>query len=250
MGDDERAEGPAWFRRRATVVALSCAVIGLLVVGGLLAVRQLTAADSASAASASRATASASPSHTPSRPGSGDRRTASTAGPRVSSKAVKDVRTPRRTTARQRAASRVAAGRLDAFLQVSYGSLHRPAAAAPDVDALSTGAARGEIEALQAQYHDMGYRVVGLPRVTSVTLRSIDLSSRPARALLAVCLDSSHVDVVDKAGRSQKKHMYSSKAPVLNLYQLRLSGSRWVVATHAIPAKSTCSASAHPRKTQ
>ena len=108
------------------------------------------------------------------------------------------------------------------------------------IDAIATGFVRGELQALAVERKQLGYTQVGAAEVTSVAVRSIDLTSAPPTALLEVCIDTSGLDVLDSAGKSVGDQLYQPGHPVLHLYGAVFTDGVWRISTHEIPDVASC----------
>ena len=107
------------------------------------------------------------------------------------------------------------------------------------IDALAVGFVRGEVDARAAEQSQSGVRQIGSTVIVSVTPIDVDTQSDPATVTLAVCLDSSNVDVLDSRGRSLKDRLGRNEK-TLNYYGLQQTPDGWRLATHEFPDDPTC----------
>jgi len=108
------------------------------------------------------------------------------------------------------------------------------------VDAIATGFALGELQAMAREQFDLGYRQIGDAVVTGVTASAVDLTTAPATMTLTVCVDVSDVDVLDAAGNSLKASLYNPSRPVKHIYGAQFTDGVWKIATHDIPDEQDC----------
>jgi hypothetical protein len=129
----------------------------------------------------------------------------------------------------------------DAVIKADTAVLAKPSGKLPDISDYAAGFVAGELQATQEDRKAEGYTQVGSPRITSVTASKVDLTSSPPTVTLDVCIDSSHIDVLDSAGHSLASSLYESKTPVLNVYGAEWLDNTWKLTTHSIPTKGKCS---------
>ena len=108
------------------------------------------------------------------------------------------------------------------------------------IEAIATGFVEGEMRALATERIQLGYKQVGTAVVTSVTVQSMDLEGEPPTAILAVCVDTSDIDVVDSNGNSVGDQLYRPGHPVLHLYGAVFTDGLWKLSTHEIPDGASC----------
>jgi hypothetical protein len=128
----------------------------------------------------------------------------------------------------------------DVVIKADTAVLSKPTAKLPDISDYAAGFVAGELQATQEDRKAEGYTQIGSPRITSVTASKVDLSSSPPTVTLDVCIDSSHIDVLDSAGHSLASSLYKSKKPVLNVYGAEWLDDTWKLTTHSIPTKGKC----------
>lgn len=126
------------------------------------------------------------------------------------------------------------------LIEVGNKVLAAPELNLDSVSAVATGFAEGELQSLATERRQQGYTQVGEAQVTSVSTQSMDLSASPPSITLAVCIDSSDIDVLDANGTSLKGLLYQAPGPVLNIYGAVFIDGAWRISTHEIPVDSTC----------
>jgi hypothetical protein len=100
---------------------------------------------------------------------------------------------------------------------------------------VAAGFVWGEMQALATERQQQGYKQVGKAKITSTTVKSVDLAATPPTAVLDVCIDASGIDVIDANGESLKGQLYQSSTPTLNVYGAEFIDGLWKLVTHNIP---------------
>lgn len=108
------------------------------------------------------------------------------------------------------------------------------------LESVASGFVWGELQSLAVERQQLGYTQVGEATITRTSVQSIDLDAPLPIVELAVCIDSSSVDVLDANGRSLEGLLYTSEGSVLNIYGANFIDGTWKITTHTIPDNSTC----------
>lgn len=129
---------------------------------------------------------------------------------------------------------------METLVEASNEVLQRADGGTSGLEGVAVGFVAGEIQALSDEREHLGYKQIGEASVTSVNVRSMDLSAAPPTATLEVCIDTSELDVVDSNGASVADQLYQPDHPVLHLYGAVFTDGLWRVSTHEIPDGATC----------
>ena len=130
---------------------------------------------------------------------------------------------------------------VNALLEATTEITQRADGNTTGIDSIATGFVAGELESLALERSQMGYTQTGAAKIDSVTTRDIDLAATPPSLTLAVCIDTSGIDVLDANGTSLKDRLYEPGVPTLHLYGAQFVDGLWKIATHEIPDNASCS---------
>ena len=108
----------------------------------------------------------------------------------------------------------------------------------PDLSQVAIGAVLGELDATRAEFEVMGWTQVGAPTIADLRVVTPPTEAAPTEVVVEACLDNSDVRIVDSAGNDVRT---STTAPrSLNIYVLRWTEGRWLVAEHTFPDDPDC----------
>lgn len=102
---------------------------------------------------------------------------------------------------------------------------------------IAVGYAKGELEAMAAEFEENGWRQQGSARIVDTWTVSTRLNRKPPAMTLGVCVDSSGVTVIDATGTPVPD---SGPDRVPHHYTLVFTAGRWKVSDHTFPPESTC----------
>lgn len=104
---------------------------------------------------------------------------------------------------------------------------------------VAAGAALDEAEAQLMEIEANGWTVRGAPRVVEAEVLGTRVLEDGVVTDVAVCLDSSTVEVLQEGGRPVAENRDAAQR-ALNLYSLREIDGAWRVVGHSFPSDPTC----------
>ena len=96
-----------------------------------------------------------------------------------------------------------------------------------------------EVANEQMELASNGWTKTGSEKVTSVEVLSSDPAGTPPSAVLAVCVDSSEVDILDSSGQPIASGSTAHERSI-NIYTLHLIDGSWRVAARTFPDNPAC----------
>lgn len=108
----------------------------------------------------------------------------------------------------------------------------------PDLRRVATGAVLDELEATRAEFDAMEWTQTGTPSIVDLRIVSPPSDESPTDAVVEVCLDNSDVRILDSSGADVRTEGTPTRS--LNIYTLRWTESRWLVAEHTFPDDPNC----------
>ena len=101
-----------------------------------------------------------------------------------------------------------------------------------------TGAALAEAEAQYGEFAAQGWHLHGTPQIVGTPKASPLRWQNQDGLLIAACIDSSRVQLLDAQGHPVGPDQNGHQA--LNLYTVVQQGSVWKIAEHTLPAETAC----------
>lgn len=140
----------------------------------------------------------------------------------------------------QDASAKAAHAALTAMVAADNEILQRGDGGTAGLDRVAAGFVWGELQAQATERAQLGYKQVGKAKITSATIRSVDLAASPPTVVLDVCIDASGISVVDQNGHSLDDLLYKPGHPTLNVYGAQYIDGLWKIVTHDIPDSAAC----------
>jgi hypothetical protein len=135
-----------------------------------------------------------------------------------------------------------AASAIDDLLAETVVAINPPSSGTPgllpDLRRIATGAILEELEATRAEFEAMEWTQTGTPAIVDLRVITPPSDAAPADAVVEVCLDNSGVRILDSAGNDVRTP--GTPARSLNIYTLRWTDDRWLVAGHTFADDADC----------
>jgi hypothetical protein len=137
---------------------------------------------------------------------------------------------------------RTAAAAIEVLLEETIAAINlKPESTSgslPDLSQVAIGAVLGELDATRAEFAALGWSQVGTPTIVDLRVVTPPTEQAPADAVVEACLDNSDVRIVDASGRDVRAPGTPPRS--LNIYVLRWTEDRWLVADHTFPDDPDC----------
>lgn len=126
------------------------------------------------------------------------------------------------------------------LLAASDAAYQDPNGELEGLSAIASGAAYSEVQAAVAELSDARWRQAGTVEVADVSVGDVDVTSSPEKVELAVCLDTTDVDIVDRAGASVRGPADVGPTRTLHEYRAEYIDGSWMIVDHGLPDDADC----------